>query len=411
MMMPSSITRALFDEVMVPNYNPSAMIPVRGQGSRVWDQQGNEYIDFSAGIAVNSLGHGHPQLNQALTEQAQSLWHVSNIFTNEPALKLAQTLVDSTFAERVYFANSGAEANEAALKLARRVAVNRAGTDKTQIIAFDNGFHGRTFFTVSVGGQAAYSDGFGPKPAGITHLPFNDLVAFEQAISERTCAVIMEPLQGEGGIVPATHEFIAGVRALCHQYQALLIFDEVQTGVGRTGHFYAYQHFGVVPDVLTTAKGLGGGFPIAAMLTTAELAEHLNFGSHGSTYGGNPLGCAVAQVVVDTLKQPMALANVQARSQQLRAGLERIGQRYGIFSEIRGMGLLLGAVLAPAYAGRARDFWESATEAGLMCLVAGSQVLRFTPSLLITHADLELGLQRLELAVQQVVNAANAPRK
>lgn len=409
--MPSSITRALFDEVMVPNYNPSAMIPVRGQGSRVWDQQGNEYIDFSAGIAVNSLGHGHPQLNQALTEQAQSLWHVSNIFTNEPALKLAQTLVDSTFAERVYFANSGAEANEAALKLARRVAVNRAGTDKTQIIAFDNGFHGRTFFTVSVGGQAAYSDGFGPKPAGITHLPFNDLVAFEQAISERTCAVIMEPLQGEGGIVPATHEFIAGVRALCHQYQALLIFDEVQTGVGRTGHFYAYQHFGVVPDVLTTAKGLGGGFPIAAMLTTAELAEHLNFGSHGSTYGGNPLGCAVAQVVVDTLKQPMALANVQARSQQLRAGLERIGQRYGIFSEIRGMGLLLGAVLAPAYAGRARDFWESATEAGLMCLVAGSQVLRFTPSLLITHADLELGLQRLELAVQQVVNAANAPRK
>ncbi len=406
--MPSSITRALFDEVMVPNYNPSAMIPVRGQGSRVWDQQGNEYIDFAAGIAVNSLGHGHPQLNQALTEQAQSLWHVSNIFTNEPALKLAQTLVDNTFAERVYFANSGAEANEAALKLARRVAVNRAGDDKTQIIAFDNGFHGRTFFTVSVGGQAAYSDGFGPKPAGITHLPFNDLAAFEQAISARTCAVIMEPLQGEGGIVPATQEFIAGVRALCNQYQALLIFDEVQTGVGRTGHFYAYQHFGVVPDVLTTAKGLGGGFPIAAMLTTAELAEHLNFGSHGSTYGGNPLGCAVAQVVVDTLKQPTVLASVQARSQQLQAGLERINQRYGVFSEIRGMGLLLGAVLAPAYAGRARDFWESATEAGLMCLVAGSQVLRFTPSLLITETELELGLQRLELAVQHVVDAANA---
>ena len=290
-----NVTRATFDDVMVPNYNPAGMVPVRGEGSRVWDQDGAEYIDFAGGIAVNVLGHCHPELVKALNEQGSKLWHLSNVFTNEPALRLAKKLNDATFSDRVYFANSGAEANEAALKLARRWALDKHGEDKNKIIAFNKGFHGRTFFTVTVGGQAAYSDGFGPKPGAVDHCDYNDLAAFEALISDKTCAVMMEPLQGEGGIIPPDVDFVKGVRELCDKHNALLIFDEVQSGVGRTGHLYAYMGLGVTPDILTTAKSLGGGFPIGAMLTTADIAAHLKPGTHGSTYGGNPLACAVAE--------------------------------------------------------------------------------------------------------------------
>ncbi|MGL5708537.1 MAG: bifunctional acetylornithine/succinyldiaminopimelate transaminase, partial [Aeromonas sp.] len=284
-----AVTREVFDEVMVPNYAPAKIVPVRGEGSRVWDQEGREYIDFAGGIAVNGLGHCHPKLVEALKTQGEKLWHLSNVMTNEPALRLASKLVAATFAEKVYFCNSGAEANEAALKLARRYAIEKFGAHKTQIIAFHQGFHGRTFFTVSVGGQAAYSDGFGPKPADITHVAYNDLAALAEVISDNTCAVVMEPLQGEGGIIRPTDEFAKGVRALCDQHNALLIYDEVQSGVGRTGDLFAYMGLGVTPDILTSAKALGGGFPIGAMLTTTEIASHLKVGTHGSTYGGNPL--------------------------------------------------------------------------------------------------------------------------
>ena len=258
------VQRADFDQVMVPNYAPAAFIPVRGAGSRVWDQAGRELIDFAGGIAVNVLGHAHPALVGALTEQANSLWHVSNVFTNEPALRLAKKLVDSTFAERVFFCNSGAEANEAAFKLARRVAHDRFGSEKYEIIAALNSFHGRTLFTVNVGGQSKYSDGFGPKITGITHVPFNDLAALKAAISDKTCAVVLEPIQGEGGVLPAEQAYLQGARELCDQHNALLVFDEVQTGMGRTGELFAYMHYGVTPDILTSAKSLGGGFPIAA---------------------------------------------------------------------------------------------------------------------------------------------------
>src|SRR5690554_5244810 len=223
------VTRALFNDVMVPNYNPAAIIPVRGEGSRVWDQEGREYVDFAGGIAVSCLGHCHPAMVKALTDQANKLWHLSNVMTNEPALRLAKKLTDATFAERVYFANSGAEANEAALKLARRWALDKFGESKNQIISFNKSFHGRTFFTVTVGGQAAYSDGFGPKPGAIDHVDYDDLTALEQLMSEQTCAVIMEPLQGEGGVISPSVDFVKGVRALCDKYNALLIFDEVQT--------------------------------------------------------------------------------------------------------------------------------------------------------------------------------------
>ncbi|MCL1041575.1 aspartate aminotransferase family protein [Shewanella marisflavi] len=397
------LTRAQFDEVMVPNYAPSAVIPVRGEGSRVWDQDGNEFIDFAGGIAVNCLGHCHPALVSALKEQGEKLWHLSNVMTNEPALALATKLVEATFAEKVYFANSGAEANEAALKLARRYAMENFGAEKDQIIAFDKAFHGRTFFTVSVGGQAAYSDGFGPKPQSITHLPFNDIAALEAEVSDKTCAIMLEPLQGEGGIIDADPEFLQAVRALADKHNALVIFDEVQTGVGRLGELYAYMRTDVVPDILTTAKALGGGFPIAAMLTTTEIASHLKIGTHGSTYGGNPLACAIGNAVLDVVNTPEVLEGVKRREQLLRDGLNQINEKYNVFSQVRGQGLLLGAVLNEQYQGRSKDFLVAGIGEGLMSLVAGANVIRFTPSLVIPEADIAEGLARFERAVAKVV--------
>jgi len=399
-----NVTRDLFNEVMVPNYNPAAMIPVKGLGSRLWDQAGTEYIDFAGGIAVNVLGHCHPELVAALKEQGEKLWHLSNVLTNEPALRLAKKLTDATFAERVYFANSGAEANEAALKLARRYALDVYGESKNQIIAFKQGFHGRTFFTVTVGGQTAYSDGFGPKPGGIDHVDYNDLAALEALMSDSTCAVMMEPLQGEGGIIRPTDEFAKGVRALCDKYHALLIYDEVQSGVGRTGELYAYMGLGIEPDILTTAKALGGGFPIGAMLTTAKIAEHLKIGTHGSTYGGNPLACAVAERVLDIVNTPEVLDGVKRKEQLFRQGLDAINQQYHCFSEIRGQGLLLGCALTEKFAGRSREFLVAAAEEHLMCLIAGANVIRFAPSLIIPDEDIKAGLSRFERAVAKVVN-------
>lgn len=394
-----SVNRELFDDVMVPNYAPSKVIPVRGEGSRVWDQNGKDYVDFAGGIAVNCLGHCHPALVNALKEQGEKIWHLSNVMTNEPALRLAKKLVDNTFAEKVYFANSGAESNEAALKLARRWALDVHGEHKSQIIAFKQGFHGRTFFTVTVGGQPAYSDGFGPKPGDIVHAEYNNLDSLKALISDNTCAVVMEPLQGEGGIVSPTPEFVKGVRELCDQHKALLIFDEVQTGVGRLGELYAYMGLDVTPDILTTAKALGGGFPIGAMITTTEIAQHLKIGTHGSTYGGNPLACAVAEAAFDTVNNQALLDGVKTKSQRYIDGLNAINAKYNVFKEIRGKGLLIGAVLTDDYQGRAKDFLVAAMEEGVMTLVAGANIIRFAPSLVIPNDDIDEGLARFEKAV------------
>ena len=399
---PAPIQRADFDQFMVPNYAPAPFIPVRGLGSRVWDQSGRELVDFAGGIAVNALGHCHPRLVEALTEQAGKLWHISNVFTNEPTLRLAKRLVDATFAERVFFCNSGAEANEAAFKLARRVAHDRFGEDKHEIISAYNSFHGRTFFTVSVAGQTKYSDGFGPKPQGVTHVAFNDLAGLEAVMSDRTCAVVLEPIQGESGIRPADQAYLEGVRRLCDKHNALLIFDEVQTGVGRTGDLYAYMHHGVVPDILTSAKGIGGGFPIAAMLTTSALAAHFSVGVHGTTYGGNPLGCAVADALIEIVNTPEVLNGVKARHEIFRARLQRMGEQYGLFSEIRGRGLLIGAQLSEPWLGKAGQVLAAAEKEALMVLQAGPDVVRFAPSLVIDEADIDEGLQRFERAVARL---------
>ena len=397
-----AVQRADFDQFMVPNYAPAAFVPVRGLGSRVWDQSGRELIDFAGGIAVNVLGHCHPALVAALTEQANTLWHISNVFTNEPALRLGKKLVEATFAERVFFCNSGAEANEAAFKLARRVAHDRFGPEKYEIIAALNSFHGRTLFTVSVGGQPKYSDGFGPKIEGITHVPYNDLDALKAAISDKTCAVVLEPIQGEGGVLPADKAYLEGARALCDQHNALLVFDEVQSGMGRSGELFTYMHYGVTPDILSSAKSLGGGFPIGAMLTTTELAKHLAVGTHGTTYGGNPLACAVAEAVLDIVNTPEVLQGVKAKSEQFKQRLLAIGERYGMFAEVRGLGLLLGCVLNDAWKGKAKAVLDAAAAEGVLVLQASPDVVRFAPSLVVEDADIDEGLKRFERAVRQL---------
>lgn len=393
------VNRQLFDQVMVPNYAPGNVIPVRGQGARIWDQDDKEYVDLACGIAVTALGHCHPKLVAALETQGRKLWHLSNVMTNEPALRLAKKLTDATFAERVYFCNSGAEANEAALKLARRYGRTKHGEHKHEIIAFHQAFHGRTLFTVSAGGQPKYSADFQPLPGGIRHVPYNDLSAVEAAISDSTCAVIMEPLQGEGGIIPADPAFARGVRELCDRHDALLIYDEVQTGMGRTGELFAYMGLGVTPDVMSSAKGLGGGFPVGAMLATAEAAEFLPFGSHGSTYGGNPLACAVAEAVFDEVSRPELLAGVAERAERFRNGLAELSEAHGLFDPPRGQGLLMGAPMREAMKGRAKEFVKAGLEQGVWTLVAGPDVLRLAPPLNIESADIDEGLARLGRAV------------
>lgn len=403
--MSKQVSRETFDQVMVPNYAPAGFIPVKAAGSRVWDQDGREFIDFAGGIAVNSLGHCHPELVAALTEQANKVWHVSNVFTNEPALQLASDLVEKTFAERVFLCNSGAEANEAAFKLARRYAFDHFGADKYEIISCTNSFHGRTVFTVNVGGQPKYSEGFGPNPTGISHVPFNDIEALKAAISDKTCAVVIEPIQGEGGVLPATLEYLQAARELCNQHNALLVFDEVQTGIGRTGELYAYQAYGVTPDILSSAKGLGGGFPVGAILTTEKIAKSLAVGTHGTTYGGNPLASAVAGKVLEIVSRPEVLAGVKAKHQRFVDGLNAINAKYNVFKEVRGMGLLIGAVVSDEFAGRAREFLKAAEAKQLMVLVAGLSVVRFAPSLQIADQDIDEGLARFDAAIAELVAA------
>lgn len=400
--MSQSITRSNFDEWMMPVYAPAAFIPVRGEGSRLWDQQGKEYIDFAGGIAVNALGHAHPQLVKALTEQAEKFWHTGNGYTNEPALRLAKKLIDATFADRIFFCNSGAEANEAALKLARKYAHDHHGSNKSGIVAFKNAFHGRTLFTVSAGGQPAYSQDFAPLPPDIRHAVYNDINSASTLIDDTTCAVIVEPMQGEGGVVPATQAFLQGLRELCDRHNALLIFDEVQTGVGRTGELYAYMHYGVTPDLLTTAKALGGGFPIGALLASEKCASVMTVGTHGTTYGGNPLATAVAGKLLDIVNTPAMLNGVKQRHDWFVERLNAINLHTGLFSEIRGLGLLIGCVLNDTFAGKAKQISQEAAKAGVMVLIAGGNVVRFAPALNVTQEEVASGLDRFALACEQI---------
>ncbi len=400
--MSGSMTREDFDAYLVPCFAPAPFIPVRAAGSRVWDQQGKEYIDMAGGIAVNALGHAHPALAQALQDQLAKLWHIGNGYTNEPVLQLAKTLVQSTFADKVFFCNSGAEANEAALKLARKYAHDKFGGEKSEIIAFNHAFHGRTLFTVSVGGQPKYSSDYAPLPQGITHLPYNDIEAVTAAISSRTCAVIVEPIIGEGGVIPADPAFLQALRTLCNRHHATLIFDEVQTGAGRTGHLYAYQHYNVVPDILTSAKGLGGRLPDRRDAGERGLGAGLP-ARHpmAPPSAATRLAATVANAVLAHLDAPL-LAGVGERHALIVDQLNAISARYDAFSAVRGTGLLIGAELAGPLRGKAKTLTNLAAEEGLIALIAGPDVLRFAPALNIPLADIAEAFVRLDRAVARL---------
>ena len=400
------VTRQTFDEVLVPTYAPAEMIPVRASGLDVWDQQGKHYLDFTSGIAVSSLGHANPKLVAALTAQANTVWHLGNGYTNEPVLRLASALIDATFAERAFFCNSGAEANEAALKLARKYAHTKFGPHKSRIVSCLSSFHGRTLFTVSVGGQPKYTEGFEPLPPGLNHITYNDIEAARAAITDDVAAVIVEPIQGEGGVIPGNPDYLKALRELCDQTGALLVFDEVQSGVGRTGTLYAYEQMGVQPDILTSAKALGNGYPIGAMLTTTEIAQHFNVGAHGTTYGGNPLAATVGLAVVETINQPAFLARVKEASSKIFANLNQLTLDYPqVFGQARGMGLLIGLPMADGFKGRAKDFTKACEKLGLMLLIAGADVVRLAPALIVSDEQIAEADRLMRAAVAEFANA------
>lgn len=390
--------QALVDRYYLPVYRPRRIVLDHGIGSRLWDRDGREYVDFGAGIAVNALGHAHPALIAALTAQAGKLWHTSNVFVSEPPLRLAEALVTaSRFAQRVFLCNSGAEANEAAIKLARKWATAQGREPGRRVIlTFNGGFHGRTLAAVTATAQPKYHEGFEPLPGGFRYCDFNDLAPVEAAMAGgEVCAVLVEPVQGEGGVTPATEDFLHSLRALCDRHGALLMLDEIQCGMGRTGDLFACHGYGVVPDVVTLAKALGSGFPIGAMLVGERAAEAMQFGSHGSTFGGNPLAAAVALAALRELSSAALRANVARQASAIRAGLTALDAEFGLFAEVRGRGLMIGAQLRSAHAGKAADILDRCIDHGLLLLQAGPDVLRFVPALNVTDGDVAEGLARL----------------
>ena len=384
----------------VPNYAPKPVVFDRGEGSRLWDLDGREYVDLGTGISVNSFGHRHPELVAAVADQTNRLWHASNLYYVESTVRLAEELVDATFAERVFFCNSGAEANEAAVKAVRRHASAAGrGPEEREIITFEGSFHGRTLATVTATAQPKYQEGFEPLPGGFTYCPFNDSEALEVAISDRTCAVMLEPVQGEGGVTPARQGFLRHVQDLCRRHEALLVFDEVQCGMGRTGKFFGYEwESGVEPDVVTMAKALGGGLPFGALLVGARAAEALSVGSHGSTFGGNPVAAAAARVAVRLARSPEVGANVARQGDAFRLFFNRINAELGLFGDVRGRGLMIGAELVEAHEGKAGALVDACAKEGVIVLNAGPSVLRLLPPLTIGDEDVRDAVARMERA-------------
>lgn len=397
---------ALGREVLLPVYKQREMVLERGAGARVWDSTGRDYVDFAAGIAVCSLGHCDPELTAALVEQAGRLWHTSNVFYSEPPLRLAQELVAaSRFAERAFLCNSGAEANEAAIKLVRKWAAGQGrAPDRRVIVTCKGSFHGRTLAAVTATAQPKYQEGYEPLPGGFRYVDFNDAVQLEAAmVGGDVAAVLLEPVQGEGGVMPAAPGYLQAVRALCDRHDALLVLDEIQCGMGRTGALFAHWEDGVVPDIVTLAKALGGGFPIGALLAGPKVAQAMQFGAHGTTFGGNPLAAAVARVALRRLASDEIAANVAKQSQAIRGGLEAMDRDFGLFAQVRGRGLMLGAVLKPEHAGKAGAIGDLAAAHGLLLLQAGPDVLRFVPALNIGDEDIADGLARLRKALESFV--------
>jgi len=383
--MPTEELRQDSDHYVMNTYARLPISIVRGRGSRVYDLEGREYLDFVAGIAVSVLGHGHPDLVAAIQKQARELLHASNLYYTEPQTKLAKALVEHSFAQKVFFCNSGAEANEAAIKLARRYAHRKYGADRYEIITMLQSFHGRTMATLTATGQEKVQKGFEPLVPGFTYVPFNNLSAVEQAVSGKTAAILVEPVQGEGGVRVADRSYLKGLRDLCRSRDMLLIFDEVQTGMGRTGTLFAYEQLGVEPDVMTLGKGLGGGLPIGACLATEEAAAALEPGTHASTFGGNPVCCAAGLAVVRALLEGGVLEHGRRMGAYLAQGLQETKDRLPIVKEVRGLGLLQGLELNVD----GKPVVGDCLARGLLVNCTADRVLRFVPPLVITQAEID----------------------
>jgi predicted acetylornithine/succinylornithine family transaminase len=383
---------ALADENIMNTYKRFPIVLVKGSGVKVWDVNGKEYLDFVAGIAVCNLGHSHPQVIATVKEQLENLTHVSNLYYTEPQAQLAKLLVDNSFADKVFFCNSGAEANEAAIKLARKYAHENMGPDKFELITMKDSFHGRTMATITATGQEKFQFGFTPLLEGFTYVPFNDLQALEARISNKTCGIMVEPIQGEGGVNIPDTQYLARMREICDRHGILLIVDEVQTGMGRTGELFAYEHSGIKPDIMTLAKALGNGFPIGAMLATNKIAKAFIPGNHASTFGGSPLAMAAANATVKTMLQEGILEHCRKMGDYFLLQLKKLQQKHKIIKEVRGMGLMLAAQLNI----ESGDIVNECLQKGLLINSAGSKTLRFVPPLIITTQDVDQAIKVLD---------------
>ncbi|RLA85310.1 MAG: acetylornithine transaminase [Deltaproteobacteria bacterium] len=383
---------------VLQTYDRYPVVLVRGKGCRVWDVEGREYLDFVGGIAVLSLGHSHPRVVAAIKEQAERLLHVSNLYYTLPQVELARRICENSFGEKVFFCNSGAEANEAAIKLARKYAKLHLGPERYEIITMENSFHGRTLATLTATAQEKFHKGFEPLVHGFRYCPFNDLEAVARAIGPRTCAVMVEPIQGEGGVNVPSEDYLRGLRELCDEKGVLLIYDEVQTGMGRTGRLFAYEHYGAPPDIMTLAKALGGGIPIGAMVTTDKVAQGFSAGDHASTFGGNPLAARAACAVFDVLLGEGVLENCQRMGEYLMEGLEALKDKYPSVVDVRGKGLLVGMELR----GRAKEVALSCLKRGVLINNIGDRVLRFAPPLIVGKEEIDRLCEVLEEVLSQI---------
>ncbi|UOF91371.1 aspartate aminotransferase family protein [Fodinisporobacter ferrooxydans] len=385
-------------QYLMPNYGRLPIAFAKGEGCFLYDLEGKKFLDFSSGIAVTSLGHAHPAVTAAISEQAGQLLHCSNLFHIPAQTKLAQLLVENSDFDQVLFCNSGAEANEGAIKLARRYAQLTYGPEKHEIITFHNAFHGRTFGALAATPTPKYQEGFAPLTPGFAHAVPGDMESVKALYTEATCAVMLEPIQGEGGVIPFAEEFLQELRAWCTEHQVLLIFDEVQTGCGRTGTLFAYQQFGVIPDIMTLAKGLGNGVPIGAVLAKAEISKVFTPGTHGTTFGGNPLVTAAGVATIEIVKEPAFLQHVQETGAYLQDALQALVQSYDWVKEIRGLGLIQGIVVEKPVA---NEIVKRCLDKGLIVLVAGANTVRILPPLIVEQQQLDQGVSVLKQAFQE----------